>query len=191
MKGIFEWVRHRRIFVVIFLLAAAGMFFSLRFSGYFYRLYIMNSYGGEAVDSNTIYFFVREPEADRLDLSELETGGIIRDATLLMHSPSTGSEYCVLYTCGEKDIFGGKYFYDWDFTTGEAGCVVGSMAAKRYGGGEACLESGVYPILAVREENFLVGVNQAVFYTDSRLNETPAHEIFAVASLKKSAVYDS
>lgn len=191
MKGIFEWVRWRRISVVIFLLAAAGMFFSLRFSGYFYRLYIMNSYGGEAVDGNTIYFFVREPEVDRLDLSELEAGDIIRDATLLMHSPSTGSEYCVLYTCGEKDIFGGKYFCGWDFTTGEAGCVVGSMAAKRYSDGEVCLESGVYPILAVREENFLVGVNQAVFYTDSRLNEVPAHEIFAVASLKKSAVYDS
>lgn len=176
----------RRVFCVVLVVAAVGMFLSLRFSGYFYRLYRMNSYGGEALDNHTIYFCIESSGLGCIDLKELQKGRIIQNATLLAHAPSTGSEYCVLYTNGKKDIFDGEYFEGWDFVSGEAVCVVGINAAKIHDGEVAYLKSGKYPIHAIRKESFLESINNAVFYTDSLLDTVPSEEIFAVASQKKT-----
>lgn len=190
MKKFFSWAAHNRMPAVIFGSGLLSTFLTLCFTGYFYRLYLMNSYGGEAVDHNTIYFAIQG--AEQLDLCVLQQGELVHDATLLLHSPSSGMEYYILYTEGKKDIFGGKYFADWDFDSGNPVCVLGQYAVKRYGNVTAMLENGEYPVKAVLDETIISGINSAVFYTDSMLSAVPvAGRILALASTEKAALYVS
>ncbi len=186
MKALFPSLRHNWILAAVFVPGMLGMYFALCFTGYLHRLYRMNSYGVEAVDQNTVYFTVKGAEI--LDLSALQENNLVRDASLLLHSPASGQEYRLLYTQGKRDIFEGRYFSRWDFNGGNPACVLGHTMAKRQGNELAVLTAGNYPVRAVMPETPFIGVNSAAFFTDSILSDIPAEgSIFALASSAASA----
>lgn len=143
----------------------------------------------EALPSKTTEYFTVDG-VERMDFSFLLNQKEMEHCTLLSHAPSTSLNYEVLFTSGEKDIFGGEYFKEDDFTNGTVSMVLGSYL--EWNGHEAnevkelALAKGKE---VVRRGELALSANAAwnysLFYTQGQIEEVDVSAVLALSSSKR------
>lgn len=139
----------------------------------------------------TEYFTIDGP--GQMDFSFLFVSEEFRNITLLAHRPSTGLQYLVLYTSGEKDIFGGNYFEKKDFKNGVFSMVLGCNLREDGEEAEALREMAAYQekeaVLRGRlPESVNAAWNYSIFYTPGSLGEMEIPPVLAISSAEKSCL---
>lgn len=143
----------------------------------------------EALPGKTTEYFTVDG-IGQMDFSFLLLLEELEHTTLLSHWPSSGLYYEVLYTCGEKDIFGGNYFQPQDFTNGNISMILGCNLKEDGKEAEEIKE------IAARMEREAVVLgelpasvnaawNDSIFYTFGRLGKMEMPPVFALSSTKE------
>lgn len=175
---------------ILFLYFSISIFAMLTFINYAYNIYVIDSFAGEAINSDTIYFSVNN--ANFVSLSEITNGEIVNNATLIQHNPGIDYNYNILYTKGKNDIFNGKFFNDWDFVSNKFVAVLGSKIKKEdIDSGIVSINQNDYKVIGRIEENIVPSINISSFYTKSSLDNVSTDGIFAIASNDKEAIEKS
>lgn len=175
---------------LLFIYFSISIFAMLTFINYAYNIYVIDSYAGEAINSDTIYFSV--DNANVVSFREITNGNIINNATLIQHNPGLDYNYNILFTKGKYDIFNGKFFKDWDFISNKFVAVLGSKIKKEeIDSGIVSINQNDYKVIGRIEENVVPSINLSRFYTKSSLNNVSTDGIFAIASHDKEAIEKS
>lgn len=136
----------------------------------------------------TTYFTVNN--VYELDLSCLITADEIEHTTLLLHEPAMGLDYEVLYTRGDKNIFGGHFFDNQDFISGTVSILLGCNLKENGEEIEAIKEEtgktgDDVQILGTLSPSINAAWNYSTFYTKGQLNNVDATSVFAISSTQK------
>lgn len=143
----------------------------------------------EALPGKTTEYFTVDG-IGQMDFSFLLLLDELKHTTLLSHGPSSGLYYEVLYTCGEKDIFGGNYFRTQDFTSGNVSMVLGcnlnedGEEAEEIKEMAACMEKEAV-VLGELPASVNAAWNDSIFYTFGQLGEMEVPPVFALSSTKE------
>ncbi|MGN1084264.1 MAG: hypothetical protein ACI4QX_04625 [Lachnospiraceae bacterium] len=139
-------------------------------------------------DETTVYFTVSGIE--RMDFSFLLSLDGIKHTTLLSHRPSSRLDYEVLFTSGEKDIFGGNYFEENAFTDGIVSIVLGQYLEENGEEAEKLREEaqrmGKKAVVTGKlPPSVNAAWNYSVFYTYGQLKEVDVTSVLALSSTEK------
>lgn len=181
----YQWNPFRRIRrnlnqYLLSIICIISIIFICNISNYLYKLYIVDYYENEALDQNTVYFAIHPLEY--VDLDFLAEEDIVKDATLLLHAKGSGVYYNVIYSAGNKDVFGGSYFEKSDFSSGNKCAVVGNDVSFDYDNNSILMAEDKYWVKGRMDESVNQTTNYSVFYTEGTLNNIKVTSVFALAS---------
>lgn len=136
---------------------------------------------------STTYFTISN--IYELDLSCLIAASEVENTTLLLHEPSMGLDYEVIYSRGKKDIFGGKFFENQDFINEKVSVLLGCNLKEKGEEMDAIKETGK----SEDEIHFLGNLspstnaawNYSIFYTRGQLKKVDTSLVFAITSTQK------
>lgn len=139
-------------------------------------------------EKTTEYFTVSGIE--RMDFSFLFSLEEMEHTTLLSHQPSSGLNYEVLFSSGEKDIFGENYFKRQDFSGGIVSVAWGCYLKEK---GEeieklkktVSQQEKTVVMLGELPHSANAAWNYSVFFTRGEIEDVDVSSVLALSSSKK------
>lgn len=137
---------------------------------------------------STTYFTISN--IYELDLSCLLAASEVENTTLLLHEPSMGLDYEVIYSRGRKDVFGGNFFQNQDFINENVSVLLGchvnengeEMDAIKKETGKS--EDEIH-FLGTLSPSTNAAWNYSIFYTRGQLKKVDTSQVFAITSTQK------
>lgn len=156
--------------IILFLFFMLCSYIITNGCSYIVGLHVNSMYSEKPIMRDSVFFFI-EGDSEQIDLSWLDEN-TISDCTLLYEDIYHPSQYHVVFSEGNRDIFYGKYLDAWNFDEGRTGKIIGNIGTTEYD----------YDVIAICDDYGIAARENAVFLLDNRLSEISTDYMMVLAS---------